>query len=370
MSKKQLGQFFTTKVDSILKGFEDTVIGKDVTDPFAGKSDLLNWAKSNGAKTIKGFDIDNAYIDNKSVFYKDSLRTQNKYDFVITNPPYLYQTKIVGDNIELLKNSKHTDLYQVSLERILDSEEGIVIVPVNFLCSKGARHIRKSFFRIFRITKVSYFTEAVFDDTPATVIAFHYMRLKDQCDKMTLNFTIYPAGIERSYEISKNCMDWQIGGDWLKEVGKYKNKLKIGQVTRKNIESGDQKLQIAFTHVKKIQEIKVSIKTSECLSRNIILLKTLDSSATSGLLCLEDIRNYGVTTLLNKDTSRNQAHLIFPEFVTISRQEDLIREFNELILERRSFYHSLFLRNMRESGRKRISFNLVYHILNYLYFQK
>ena len=46
-----------------------------------------------------------------------------------------------------------------------------------------------------------------------------------------------------------------------------------------------------------------------------------------------------------------------------------MNKFNEFMKEKRELYHSLFLTNYRESNsiaRKRISFNLVYEIVNYL----
>ena len=91
--KKQLGQFFTTHSDYILQGFENFVIGKEITDPFAGNKDLINWAIKNKCKTINGFDLDKHYIDNKLVFYNDSINRPQKYKFVCTNPPYLHKNK-------------------------------------------------------------------------------------------------------------------------------------------------------------------------------------------------------------------------------------------------------------------------------------
>ena len=108
-SKAQLGQFFTTNADVVLRGFEPFVAGKAVTDPFAGNGDLLRWAKQNGAKSVKGYDIDPACIDNKTVFENDSLLRPKRYDFIVTNPPYLYQNKMADK--ALLAKSKHTDLY-------------------------------------------------------------------------------------------------------------------------------------------------------------------------------------------------------------------------------------------------------------------
>ena len=73
--KQNLGQFFTTNSDYILKGFEPFIKNKNVTDPFAGNQDLLNWAKKNNCKNAIGFDIDQNFIEKKGsfLFYKVSF---------------------------------------------------------------------------------------------------------------------------------------------------------------------------------------------------------------------------------------------------------------------------------------------------------
>jgi len=71
--KKNLGQFFTYNSDYILKGFEKCVKGKVICDPFAGNQDLMRWATKNGAKSVVGFDVNKNLVDNKKVFYNDSL---------------------------------------------------------------------------------------------------------------------------------------------------------------------------------------------------------------------------------------------------------------------------------------------------------
>ena len=68
-NKQQFGQFFTTNTDYILDGFSDFVRNKRVADPFAGRADLLSWAKKNGAKSVRGYDIDDSLVDNKLVFF-------------------------------------------------------------------------------------------------------------------------------------------------------------------------------------------------------------------------------------------------------------------------------------------------------------
>ena len=147
--KQQFGQFFTKNTDYILSGMSKYVKDKNVTDPFAGAGDLLLWAKSNSAKSIIGFDIDDTLVDNDIVYKNDSLNNMQKYEFVLTNPPYLYQNKMEDNSI--LKHSKHTDLYQLSLEKIMDSDEGIVIVPVNFLSAENSKYIRQIFLEKFEM---------------------------------------------------------------------------------------------------------------------------------------------------------------------------------------------------------------------------
>ena len=88
ISKNQLGQIFTKNSDYILQGLEKFVKNKNTIDPFAGGSDLIQWAAKNGAKNVIGYDVDKKYVDSKKVFFNDSLKNPKKYKFVITNPPY------------------------------------------------------------------------------------------------------------------------------------------------------------------------------------------------------------------------------------------------------------------------------------------
>jgi hypothetical protein len=146
MTKKQLGQFFTTNSDYILQGLESFIAGKKVTDPFAGGVDLIHWAKKNGAKSVKGFDVDEKYINKKTVFYNDSINNPLEYEFVLTNPPYLHKNKADKETKKLYFNKQFEDLYQRSLFSIMNSNEGIAIVPINFLSANNSLKIRNLFF--------------------------------------------------------------------------------------------------------------------------------------------------------------------------------------------------------------------------------
>jgi len=154
--KKQLGQFFTTNSDYILQGFESFVDNKNVFDPFAGKQDLINWAQKNNCKSIIGFDYDKKYVDNINVFLNDSINFPKKYQFVCTNPPYLHKNKAdknIKNRFFSNQNSCFEDLYQVSLNSIMNCEEGIIIIPLNFLCAENSIKIRNLFFNKFKIVE-------------------------------------------------------------------------------------------------------------------------------------------------------------------------------------------------------------------------
>lgn len=365
--KKQLGQFFTKNSEQILQGFEKFVKNKNVLDPFAGDGDLLQWAEKNKAKTMKGFDIDEKYIDKKQIFYNNSLKNPVKANFILTNPPYLYQNKM-ADNA-LLKKSKHTDVYQIALEKIMNSKEGIAIVPVNFLSSENAKYIRKKFFGKFEILKVNYFTEAIFEDTTYNVIAFYY-RLKNMpSQKMRFEMYILPQKEKRNF-ILEEKHNWKIGGGFIQKIKNCPEKINISRLEEKNIITGKHKILIALNHVKNTKKINVDSTTFEKIHHNIILLKCIDTGTKDGKICLEDIRKYKIKALVGKTTSRNQAHIIFSKKIPLKTQEKIIQKFNFLLNEKRKKYDSLFLTNFRDKNRKRMSFKFCYEMINYVYFKK
>ncbi len=363
-NKKQLGQFFTKNVGYILQGFEEYIIGKSVIDPFAGGGDLLQWAEKYNSTSIKGYDIDSSLVDNKTIFYNDSLTSPLNYTFVLTNPPYLYQNKLADNTI--LKHSKHTDLFQLSLEKIMSSDEGIVIVPINFLSADNSRHIRSLFLDKFKIIKLNYFTNQVFEDTTYNVIAFYYKARTVPSSKDKIIFNIYPQDIQHDIEINKSY-NWQIGGDFLDKVKKHKNTLKIRRLKREDLKVGTITMGLACNHLKTIKNFKINTPTVELLKHNIILLKAIDSGSRTGTIRLEDIRKYNIPALVGLKTSRNQAHLLFPPSISIKEQEKLIVLFNSMLAKKRKEYFSLFMTNFRDKNRKRISFNFAYNLLNYLY---
>lgn len=177
--KRQLGQFFTTNVDFIVSGLDKYVQNKEITDPFAGGGgDLLNWGLKHGCKAARGFDVDERYVNNQTTFYRDSIKDPDNYKFVLTNPPYLHKNKASSRLKTLYKTeySAFEDLYQISINSLLNAQEGIMIVPLNFLSAKNSTKIRQRFFSRFRIIDLNLFTRQVFEDTTYNVIAFYFKK--------------------------------------------------------------------------------------------------------------------------------------------------------------------------------------------------
>jgi len=370
--KSQLGQFFTTNSDYILQGLADFVKGKNITDPFAGNQNLIQWAQKNGCKKIIGFDCDEKYVDGKEVLYDDSINSPKTYKFVLTNPPYLHKNKadiLTKNKFFSGKNAVFEDLYQVSIFSAINCEEGIFIVPLNFLSAENSQRIRDIFFDKFRIIKLNVFTHQVFDDTTYNVVAFYFKKKKaGESEKNKISATIFPEKKKIEFIIEKK-FGWQLGGNFLNKVRKTGNRLKIFRLTEEFLKPGDQAVPLAFQNIKYKQNFKIDKGVKEVLERNILLLRAIDSK-NGKKIQLEDIRNYGVHGLVGKNTSRNMAHIIFGADVSIDEQKKMMDELNKELIENRNRYFSFFLTNFRDNGRKRVSFDFIYKLLNYIYEQR
>ena len=369
--KVQLGQFFTTNSDYILQGFEKFVEGKEVIDPFAGNQDLFKWAKKNSCKKITGFDCDKKYCDDKKVFYNDSLNNSKKYKFVCTNPPYLHKNKAdkkTKGRFFSGINSCFEDLYQVSIFSILNCEEGILIVPLNFLSAENSKKIRDLFFEKFEIIKLNIFSEQVFEDTTYNVVSLYFKKKKCCAEKNKIVAIILPEKKQISFIVEKR-FGWQLGGSFLSKIKEAKNDLGIFRLTEDYLQSGEYKIEMALQNIKDKKTFSVSQNIKKILKKNILFLRAIDSK-NGKKIQLEDIRKYNIAGLVGKNTSRNMAYLIFEHEIPIQEQEILMQEFNQELDENRKKYFSFFLTNFRDNNRKRISFDLTYKFLNYLYQKK
>jgi len=371
IKKQNLGQFFTTNSDYILLGFGDFIKNKEVSDPFAGNQDLLNWAKNNKCKKFIGFDCDKKYIDEKNVFLNDSINSHKDYKFICTNPPYLHKnkaTKKIKEKFFSGENSHFEDLYQVSISSILNCEEGIIIVPLNFLCAENSKKIRELFFAKFEIIKLNIFSEQVFEDTTYNVISFYFKRKKKISDKNVIEAVIYPENKRIKLMIDKRY-GWQFGGDFIYKIKNVKNELGVFRLTEDYLKSGEYEVEVALQNIKDKKVLKLSDEIKKLLGKNILFLRAIDSK-NGKKIQLEDIRKYKISGLVGKNTSRNMAHLIFKKEVSISEQIELMKKFNDELSINREKYLSFFLTNFRDNNRKRISFDFAYKFLNLIYYEK
>lgn len=370
-NKRSRGQFFTTNAGYILSGFSEYIKDKNISDPFAGNKDLINWAIKNGAKTVKGFDVDAQYIDNKIVYCNDSIKNSKKYDFILTNPPYLHKNKA---DIQVKKkyfsggNSIFEDLYQISISSILNSKEGIMILPLNFLSAENSDRIRRIFFNKFEILKLNIFSHQVFEDTTYNVISFYYRRKKNMALRNIIKAIIFPEKQKANF-ILEEKYGWQLGGEFHSKINLEDNRLGIYRLTESHLKKGDCEVKLAFNNIKNHQDRKVSVDTCNLLNNNILFLRAIDSK-NGKKIGLEDIRQYGVKALAGKQTSRNMASLLLPEYLDMDTQEKIVDVFNKELAEARGKHLSLFLTNFRDNNRKRISFEFAYKLINYVYFSE
>jgi hypothetical protein len=286
----------------------------------------------------------------------------------LTNPPYLHKnkaTKKIKDKYFAGQNSRFEDLYQVSIDSILNSEEGILIVPLNFLSAENSDRIRRIFFEKFRIIHLNIFEERVFEDTTYNVISFYYKKKKKQLEKNIINAFIYPSNKRIRLALEKRY-GWQLGGEFRAKIDSTKNLLGIYRATEDLLRHGEEKVELAFNHIKDKKTFYISKHIKDLLEKNIILLRAIDHKNGKKI----QLEEYGPIALIGKKTSRNMAYLLFEKKLNLREQERLIKYFNNYLDRERKRHFSLFLTNFRDNGRKRISFDFVYKFINYLYFNK
>ena len=347
--KKQLGQFYTTNYDYILNGLYIPSHIEKIIEPFVGNGDLLKFIN----KTEKKYKIEKYDIEPKidGAIQQDTLLHSPDYNnkFIITNPPYLARNKSIDKTI--FDKYNQNDLYKCFIS-ILTSNlclGGIIIIPLNFWCSirKSDIELRKSFLNKYNICRINIFEEKVFDDTSYTICSFQFClkcsstsNITDNISSMSnINTHIYPSKKEINILLNENT-DYTIGGEIYK---------------------------LPLSKTIKITRLTSSNKNME--NKANIIIKCIDDNINSKI-CLKmvDDNNIYIDTT-PKLSARSYASIIITPYIDKDKQKELVIKFNKYIEEQRTKYNSLFLTNYRESNsiaRKRISFKLVFNIINYL----
>lgn len=344
-NKQKFGQFYTTKYKYILQNFNipyDKITG--LIEPFAGNGDLLEYIDDTTDLIIESFDID---PKKEFIIKQDTLLNVPCYSnrFIITNPPYLARNK--SDNKLIFNKYNQNDLYKCFIETIIGTDNnpvgGILIIPLNFFCSirQIDINLRKRFLYKFNIITLNIFEEQVFDDTSYTICSFQFEPVINNIPNDKINCHIYPNN--KNIEISFNHLNnFTIGGEIYSLV---QNKdIKVERLTTKNNNANNENI------------TNILVKCIDNSIKNIICMKIVN-----------DNEKYIDNT--DKLSARSFCTLVIEPKLNIEQQNQLVFKFNEYLNNQRQKYNSLFLTNFRESkdiARKRISFKLVFKIVNYL----
>lgn len=341
-NKKKYGQYFTTNYNYILQNFIIPDNIKIIIEPFTGNGDLLKFIENKDKYEINCYDIEpkKEFIIKQDTILEPPINLDKS--FILTNPPYLARNK--SNDKYLYDKYKTNDLYKCFIQILINNSclGGILIVPLNFICSirKNDIELRKSFLEKFEIISINIFEEQVFKDTTYTICSFQFkLKNKENTDNNNVIIcNIYPSNSNLEIKLNKEN-NYTIGGEIYNL--KQNNNYKIERATRLTI-------------------------NKEFITN--ILVKCIDDNNPIGLYFTDNIDKYiDNTTNLS---GRSYAILVIEPILEIEKQKELIEKFNIYIKEKRELYNSLFLTNYRESknnnARKRISFNLIYEICNYL----
>jgi hypothetical protein len=222
---------------------------------------------------------------------------------------------------------------------------GLFILPAGFFFSPRDSDVqlRHKFLSLFRITKVKYFEETVFEDTTTTVAAFSFERASTCLQDQDVQWHRLPSNVSRIFTMSATN-NWIIGGHLYKLPVSQRIRL------RRTIEGQ-------------------SLHDSE--QQTFMTLNALDSGTADKRICLLYQKGYVYPA---KECSRSYATLrISGIHLTEDQQIELCSEFNEFLEEQREKTWSLFLPQYRESkeyARKRIPFELCYRIVGHLLYKK
>lgn len=340
-SKKKLGQFYTTNYEYILQGLKIPKIIKNIIEPFTGNGDLISFIKKEEEKNNVQYQIECYDIEPTQdyIIKKDTINEPPNYNdkFIITNPPYLARNKTKEK--KLFDKYDVNDLYKCVIKELLTNVclGGIFIIPLNFWSSIRIADIelRKLFLEKYKIILLNIFEEQVFDDTTYTICSFQF-ELKNKINNNKLKIIIYPSKTIINTELN-NHNNFMIGGEIYNL--KLKNIYKISRLTNKNIANTN------------------------------ILIKCIDDNIKNKIgMSFVDDKDIYIDNTPNL-TARTYATLIIEPKINQDMQKQLIIKFNKFLEENRKKYNSLFLTNYRESkdiARKRISFDLVYSITEYI----
>lgn len=76
------------------------------------------------------------------------------------------------------------------MHTLIGSEEGIVIIPINFWTAERSGKIREEFLSKYKVSEVKMFYYQVFDDTDYSVCSFYYEKAQEELKEQTIKFRL------------------------------------------------------------------------------------------------------------------------------------------------------------------------------------
>lgn len=325
-NKKNYGQFFTKNSEYIIGNLIKYIPhNKILVEPFCGEGDLIVsnnvWEK---------YDIEPKTTD---TIKQDTLINPPDYKdkFIITNPPFLYRNKSVDKKIYDIYGV--SDLYKAALLTFFDSDGGIIILPLNFLCDEDNK-LRNKFFNLFNIGYLNIFEETVFDDTSYTICSFYFYKKINKNSENNFNVMFFPKKEEKNITLTEES-GWRLGGEFYDFLNNQKN-------------------------------IGISRLVKNKTPNSNLYLRAIDTGTMEGRISLSICDEY----VYGKESDRTFATIILDKYYTLEEQKLICNYFNDILETYRSKYNSLFLTNYRNStssySRKRISFDIAYKLISFI----
>jgi len=376
-TKKLYGQFMTTNYEYILKNMFIPDNVKNIIEPFAGNCDLIKFIKNKDLYNIEYYDIE---PKKDFIIHRDTLNNPPIYEnkFVLTNPPYLARNKS-NDKI-IFEKYDENDLYKCFIRELIINNPvgGIIIIPLNFWSSirKNDIELRKDFLNKFKVLLINIFEENVFEDTSYSVCSFQFVKKDDIIEKnqsFSVDSSLF-SGVSTKENTEKNQSFSVDSSPCSKENS---NTIKINiypSLKEMEIELNEKNDYIIGGHIYKLPrknkyKIERLTKKNKNNKNTNILVKCLDDNSESKIsMSIVPDKDVFIDNTPNL-SARTYASLIITPSINMEEQKKLVLNFNKLLNEYRIEYNSLFLTNYRESkdiARKRISFDLIYNITEYI----
>ena len=191
----------------------------------------------------------------------------------------------------------------------------------------------------YQVKLINIFEEPVFGDTTSTVCSFIFS-LKNKHDKvLPIRLNMFPNRLNLTLILNLDN-NYTFGGHLYKLPINSKYTVKRLTINNKHLHNSN------------------------------ILIRCIDSNINNMIRAeyLED-GNKLLSESFIKSSARSYLIPIINPAINKEEQLQLVSDFNSFLNKNRQRYHSLFLTNYRESNnvaRKRISFNLVFEMINYL----